>query len=602
MSVVDIAVSTGLGPDAVRNDLVYFEKQGVVRRQRGKVELLSTERAYDMLKSSGALRREERRREIVRILKSQRSVSPKSLAQTFNVSETTIRTDLIALEETVAVARQYGVAQIETAVEETAAPVFDEVFTDSARFIGSRVLSLIEPDDQIFLDSSRIAIFTATNLPQNSETGVVTNSLSVASILSARRYSGPVFMLPGIVRTETPSIDVQLTEVLSGRISITKAFFTVAAYSRSGGFAVSNIHDQNLFTFIQQVSERYFLLVPSSGLRARDRFRLPIDRHIESLSEVIVDGVDYSEDSELFPASYPVTNCGDNLILKSPFNKQYVIGFSTLHGKHEYSRIIRNSIENSARAHPNIELMISDNRMDPEVTIQNVDTFIQNEVDLVIEYSQDYQLGPLIAEKLSHAGIPLLAVDIPIPGAVYFGANNYAAGVIAGEAAATEVLRRWTGTTDTLVVFSDSAPGPAVQNRVTGMVEAFCEKVSIDEERIVRVVALNDIDDSRQKLMDTLATSAERVVVFSFNAVATIGILDGLRELEIEDRAIVVSHNYLQRTAHDLSRPDSPLLGTVSFHPERYGERIIDIALKLLTNQAVAPVNYTEHEWIGKSR
>ena len=82
---------------------------------------------------------------------------------------------------------------------------------------------------------------------------------------------------------------------------------------------------------------------------------------------------------------------------------QYVIGFSTLDGSHEYSQIVRKSIEDAAREHSNVELVITDNRMDPRTTLSNVEAFIQNDVDLVIEYSQDYQLGPLIAEKLSHS-------------------------------------------------------------------------------------------------------------------------------------------------------------------------------------------------------
>ena len=36
---------------------------------------------------------------------------------------------------------------------------------------------------------------------------------------------------------------------------------------------------------------------------------------------------------------------------------------------------------------------------------------------------------PVLADMLHKAGIPTLAIDIPMPNATYFGVDNYAAGV-----------------------------------------------------------------------------------------------------------------------------------------------------------------------------
>jgi hypothetical protein len=36
------------------------------------------------------------------------------------------------------------------------------------------------------------------------------------------------------------------------------------------------------------------------------------------------------------------------------------------------------------------------------------------------------------------------------------------------------------------------------------------------------------------------------------------------------------------------------------YNPEEYGERVMKIALQMLEEQAVEPLNYTTHTWIPK--
>jgi ribose transport system substrate-binding protein len=49
----------------------------------------------------------------------------------------------------------------------------------------------------------------------------------------------------------------------------------------------------------------------------------------------------------------------------------------------------------------------------------------------------------------------------------------------------------------------------------------------------------------------------------------------------------------------ELERPQTCLLGVVDLHPERYGEKIIDTAIKLLKGEAVAPAVFVEHEFVS---
>jgi ribose transport system substrate-binding protein len=602
VSTSQLAEMVGTAHETVRNDLVNFEKRGVLRRQRGRMELMQTDEAFQVLRKSGALSREERRSEILNILRDHPNLRTRPLSPIFNVSEGTIRNDLIALEKAGNIQRKYGEIVLLNSADRRALLSPAHEFSDSVRYICDRALSLVEAGDQIFLDDSLCAEYIALNLPMEGEIRVVTNSLKTAATLTWRGYQSDVFILPGLLQTESTSIDVQLRETVSERLFVTKAFFCISAANSESGFFVDSLAQFDLFSLMIRISECYYVLLESGNAHGRDHYGFPVYDHLAKLGEVIIDNVHPLKADGLFSADLPVTICGDNVVLKSPFNKQYIIGFSTLDGSHEFSQIVRKSIEEAAGEYTSVELVITDNRMDPRITLSNVETFINNNVDLVIEYSQDYQLGPLIAEKLSQSGIPLLAVDIPIPGAVYFGANNYQAGRLAGEAAAKEVARRWDGRLDALIVFTERAAGPTIENRIAGMLEAFLEAIEFDEQEIISIDARNEVRDSAEKLAPIMRSldPATRTVIFSFNAVATIGILESLKSVEMDRSSIVVSHNYMQSTAREMGRVDSPLLGTVTFNPEQYGKNIMEIALRMLGKEPVQQLNFTEHRWVGR--
>ena len=74
-----------------------------------------------------------------------------------------------------------------------------------------------------------------------------------------------------------------------------------------------------------------------------------------------------------------------------------------------------------------------DNRYQPKIALRSADYLVREQVDLVIEFQTDELIAPAIASKYLEANIPFIAIDIPHPGATYFGANNYQAGLMAGQ-------------------------------------------------------------------------------------------------------------------------------------------------------------------------
>ena len=89
-------------------------------------------------------------------------------------------------------------------------------------------------------------------------------------------------------------------------------------------------------------------------------------------------------------------------------------------------------------------------------------------MDLAVEF-QDIDAGAqLVASKFQSAGIPLIAVDIPHPGAVYFGANNYEAGLLAGRCLGRYAKQDWQGNVDEVLVIETPLVGRVSRMRVDG--------------------------------------------------------------------------------------------------------------------------------------
>ena len=109
--------------------------------------------------------------------------------------------------------------------------------------------------------------------------------------------------------------------------------------------------------------------------------------------------------------------------ISSPTKK--VFGFGCQSGDMSFSQAVTKSLQ-SAAADTGIDLLILDNKYDPTIAVHNADEFVRRGVDLVIEFQVDQDVAAIIGDKIAGAGIPLIAVDIPHPHAVFFGVDNFA--------------------------------------------------------------------------------------------------------------------------------------------------------------------------------
>src|SRR5260370_10774663 len=116
----------------------------------------------------------------------------------------------------------------------------------------------------------------------------------------------------------------------------------------------------------------------------------------------------------------------------------------TLEGTGFTGHEIRESFLLAPRAYP-FELVFYANGRDCGRAAANVEDAIARKVDLFIQYCHEPQANAILGDKLKAAGIPVLAVNEPLPGAPLYTLDNAAAGRLAGDALGDFAVRSWRG-------------------------------------------------------------------------------------------------------------------------------------------------------------
>lgn len=125
-----------------------------------------------------------RKSKIKDIILEKKSVVVSELANTFSVTEETIRRDLKTLEDEGFLIRTYGGAFIQDGVQnEVDLSIRETAYTQSKQLIADKCAEIIHNGDSIFLDASTTAHFIAKAV-RDMRLTILTNSLKVINLLT----------------------------------------------------------------------------------------------------------------------------------------------------------------------------------------------------------------------------------------------------------------------------------------------------------------------------------------------------------------------------------------------------------------------------------
>lgn len=264
---------------------------------------------------------------------------------------------------------------------------------------------------------------------------------------------------------------------------------------------------------------------------------------------------------------------------------------------------VRRSLEAAARA-ARVDLMVLDNAEDDaELCIRNAQRLVSTRADAVIFFEPHEAIGHAIADQFFQARVPFITVEIGIESGVYFGANNYQAGKLAGQALAQFATAEWKGQFDYAVLIESTLSVQRVQARVSGALAALREKVGeIPDDRVLRCDGRGNAAESYKAVRKLLTgkVAKRRLLVSAFNDLSALGCLKAVRELGLEQQVAVVGQNGSREVWPELLNPASRLIASVAYFPEKYGKGLVELALAVLARQTLPPAVYAEHALVTR--
>ena len=277
----------------------------------------------------------------------------------------------------------------------------------------------------------------------------------------------------------------------------------------------------------------------------------------------------------------------------------------TLEGTGFTGAEVRESFTLAARPHP-IDLVFYDNRRDDVRAVENAEAAIVRRVDLYVQYHRGATANATVAQKLKAAGIPVLAVNDPVPGAPLYALDNVAAGRVAGEALAQFAARTWSGQPTVAVAIGRvSAAAERVPDRVRGVTDALRER--LPAARLTTLDTQGNPAQVAPLLGAFLSANPSRKVLIAATDDATALAAKAAVEATGRARDAAIVGQGVDRTIHggindrkeiDPTNRSSIVIGSVAFYLDRLGYEVLPLALRMLRGEPVPPRTLTPHKLI----
>lgn len=276
--------------------------------------------------------------------------------------------------------------------------------------------------------------------------------------------------------------------------------------------------------------------------------------------------------------------------------RPFRIGFAS-QGETEFSREVTRSVQNVA-AREHVQLITVDNRYSAREALRNADLLIRERVDLVLEFQTYERVAPVIASKFLAANTPVIAIEVPHPGAIYFGADNYKAGMIGGRALGRWARENWNGKVDQLVLLELPIAGSLLELRLAGLIDGLrSELPKIVETPLVRLNGRGPFEQVLDVMRKFLRRRGpRRTLVGTVNDICALAALRAFEEAGALQQCAVMGQNALREARAELRRPGTRLVGSVAYFPERYGEELISLALNILQQKPVPATTFVKHQ------
>jgi ribose transport system substrate-binding protein len=263
---------------------------------------------------------------------------------------------------------------------------------------------------------------------------------------------------------------------------------------------------------------------------------------------------------------------------ETPAAERITVGYAGLSGEFPFVQDVNNGLQRVADC-LNVELIILDNEYDPQVALTNANSLVTRGADVAIEFQTDVGVAPAIC-------------------------NIFDAGKIGGRNLGRLAQEQWGGDVDALVLLELPQSGELPQQRMEGAALGVQEILpDLTEDKIIRVDGKGNLEDSRTVFQDVLTrlSDADHILVSAINDPSAVGALRAAEAANRTDDIMIAGQNATIEARTEICRDNPAFIGSVAYFPDRYGDYLIPLAIRLAAGEAPPEEVLIDHLWIDRA-
>ena len=202
------------------------------------------------------------------------------------------------------------------------------------------------------------------------------------------------------------------------------------------------------------------------------------------------------------------------------------LGFANIYGTLPFCIAVEEDIIKQSKfaGFSGKDLIIMDNQYNAVIGLKNADIMLSKRPDIFVEFQADAKVNNIVAKKFGKANIPIIGVEVTVPGAPFMGINNRDVALKGGRYMAKLIKEQWGGwdAVDLVVLLQNPSGGEVTMLRSEGfadaLVEVFGKKA---EKKIKRTDGAANLIATPQKNLIKLRSCSIKLMVEKFNGIET---------------------------------------------------------------------------------
>ncbi len=291
----------------------------------------------------------------------------------------------------------------------------------------------------------------------------------------------------------------------------------------------------------------------------------------------------------VFIAAMILLACASCFAQDAPFN----LGFANINEKATFGKLVKMGFEEACEVR-GWTLTYMDNNSDGATAVNNAQLLVNEGVDFAVDLNIDQSIAEVILDIFGSENIPVLAVDIKLGDAPFFGIDSHEMGLISGQYGAEYIKANWGGQVDHVVLFTQIASGDEVQKRCRSAVEALKE-AGIEIGEVIEIEAQGDTATAQLRFADFLTANPDthKIAIFTINENPATGAYAAAvtadREWDIRIFSAGVGSQFVDPMYE--TQGNQSWISSVACFPELYGEQICKIVEQYIATGEIAPIN-----------